>query len=265
MDLGGRTALVTGSSAGIGAAIAEQLAAEGCRVLVHGRHLTTAQPQADRIRAAGGEAVAVAGDLGSEVSTDRFLADVDAHGPVDILIANVGPFAEHTFDEASDDDYRQAFETNVVSVLRCTRALVPAMRERGWGRIVTISTRGATRPLTNMIAYSTAKAAVTNLTGNLAQQLAGTGITANTISPGLIVTPSVRTVFEDRAARQGDHRPFAELEDELVEAYAANPTGRLGRPEDVAAAAVYLASPRADYVNGATLRVDGGLTGTVNP
>jgi 3-oxoacyl-[acyl-carrier protein] reductase len=265
MQLTGRTALVTGSSSGIGAVVASQLAAEGCRVLVHGRREAPVARQVERIRREGGEAEGVSGDLGDASQVDGLLAAVSDAGPIDILVANAGPFSEHTFDEATDDDYVDAFATNVLSVVRCVRAVVPAMRRRGWGRIITVSTRGAVTPLPNMIDYSTAKAAVTNLTGSLAQHLAGSGVTANTISPGVILTSSMQRMFQERADVAGDTRPWGQLEAELVAGYAANPSGRLGRPEDLAAAAVFLASPLADYINGATLRVDGGITATINP
>jgi 3-oxoacyl-[acyl-carrier protein] reductase len=265
MLLTGRTALVTGSSAGIGAVIVAQLAAEGCRVLVHGRDEGKVALRVEQIRRGGGEADGVTGDLGDPAETEALLAEVVDRGSVDILVANAGPFSEHTFDEATDDDFLRAFETNVLSVTRCVRALLPAMRARGWGRLITVSTRGVTAPLPNMVDYSMAKAAVANLTGNLAQHLAGSGITANTISPGVILTPGMQQMFQTRADAADDSRPWVELEADIVAGYGANPTGRLGRPEDIAAAAVFLASPRAGYVNGTTLRVDGGITATINP
>ncbi|HUG85513.1 MAG TPA: SDR family oxidoreductase [Euzebya sp.] len=265
MQLTGRTALVTGSSSGIGATIATHLAAEGCRVMIHGRQPDGVATQVEQVQAAGGQADAVLGDLGSPAGTDRLLAAVRELGPVDILVANAGPFGEHTFDTATDDDWLRAFEANVLSVVRCVRALLPGMRERGWGRIITISTRGAVTPLPHMVEYSAAKAAVVNLTASLAQDVAGSGITANTISPGVILTPGMKDMFQKRADTEGDARSWEEIERDIAVEYAANPTGRLGRPDDIAAAAVFLASPRAGYVNGSTLRVDGGITGTVNP
>ncbi len=265
MLLAGRTALVTGSSAGIGAVIASQLAAEGCRVLIHGRDEVAVTRHVENIRRDGGEAAGVTGDLGDPAQTEALLGEVVDRGPVDILVANAGPFSEHTFDEATDEDFRTAFDANVLSVTRCVRALLPTMQTRGWGRVITISTRGVITPLPHMIDYSAAKAAVTNLTASLAQHLAGTGITANTISPGVILTPGMQQMFQARAEAADDTRPWDELETDIVAGYAANPAGRLGRPEDIAAAAVFLASPRSDYVNGTTLRVDGAITGTVNP
>jgi 3-oxoacyl-[acyl-carrier protein] reductase len=267
VDLGitGRRALVTGSSSGIGAVVAAQLAAEGCTVVVHGSRRATAEAAADTLRERGHEAGAVWGDLGDAVETDRLLDRVLADGGVDILIANAGPYAERGFDDADDDHWSRTFEANVLSVLRCVRRLSPSMRARGWGRIVTVTTRGVLTPLPNMVDYSAAKAAVANLTGTVAHHLAGSGVTANTISPGVIVTPTVRAMFEARARAVDDPRPFEALEPEVVAAYAPNPTGRLGRPEDVAAAALFLVSTAASYVNGATLRVDGGLPGSINP
>lgn len=265
MQLEGRTALVTGSSSGIGATIAARLAEEGCRVMIHGRQPDGVAAQVAEVEAAGGQADAVLGDLGSPEGTARLLASVAELGEVDILVANAGPFGEHTFSTATDEDWQRAFEANVLSVVRCVRALLPGMRERAWGRIITVSTRGAVTPLPHMVEYSAAKAAVVNLTASLAQDVAGSGITANTISPGVILTPSMQDMFQHRADVEGDARAWEEIERDIAIGYAANPTGRLGRPDDIAAAAVFLASPRASYVNGATLRVDGGITGTINP
>lgn len=123
-----------------------------------------------------------------------------------------------------------------------------------------MGSRAATSPLPNMVDYSAAKAAVVNMTTGLARHLAGSGITANTVSPGVIVTAGMRRMFEDRAAAQGRPAPWNELEPQVLAEYAPNPSGRLGTADDVAAAVAFLASPLAGYINGIDLRVDGGIT-----
>ena len=254
--------MVTGSSGGVGAAIVERLALEGCNVIVHGRRHEPAAAQAQRIERAGGQAEVLLGDLTADGQPDRLCAAALAGGPVDVLVANAGPFVEHRFAEATDADWMAAFSGNVLSAVGCARALIPAMHQRGWGRIITIGTRGVATPLPNMVEYSAAKAALVNATGALARELAGSGITANVVSPGVILTPGLRTMFEARARSAGDARSWTELEPEVVADYAPNPVGRLGRTEDVAAAVAFIASPLADYITGATLRVDGGITPT---
>jgi len=267
MDLGieGKRALVTGSSGGLGAAIAWRLAAEGCRVVIHGRDAEATDAVVAELCADGRDATAVLGDLTDPEQARRVCADASIEGPIDILVANAGPFTEHAFFEASDEDWGNAFEGNVLTAVRCIRHLAGPMRERGWGRIVTIGTRGVGAPLANMVEYSAAKAALANATGALAQELAGSGVTANTVSPGVMLTPGLRRMFLDRAHREGDAKSWEDLEPEVVATYAPNPVGRLGRPEDIADAVAYLVSSQASYVTGATLRVDGGITKTTNP
>lgn len=265
LELVGLRALVTGSSGGVGAAIAARLASEGCPVIVHGRREGPAVEQADRIRQAGGQAEVLLGDLAVRGEPERLTVAALEAGPVDILVANAGPFAEHTFADATDDDWTSAFVGNVVSAVGCARGVIPTMRRSGWGRIITLGTRGAAIPLPNVVEYSAAKAALINATGALATELAGTGITANVVSPGVILTPGLQEMFESRARAAGDERSWEELEAEVVTDYAPNPVGRLGRPEDIAAAVAFLVSPLADYITGTTLRVDGGITASINP
>lgn len=265
LELGARRALVTGSSGGVGAAIAQRLALEGCQVIVHGRRERPAAQQAESIRRSGGQAEVLLGDLTVSGAPERLIVAALEGGPVDVLIANAGPFAEHGFVDATDADWTSAFAGNVISAVGCARGVIPAMRRAGWGRIITIGTRGVATPLPNMVEYSAAKAALVNATKALAQELAGTGITANVVSPGVILTPGLREMFESRARAGGDDRSWEDIEGEVVSDYAPNPVGRLGRPEDIAAAVAFLSSPLADYITGATLRVDGGITPSVNP
>lgn len=258
LELSGRRAMVTASSGGIGAVVARRLADEGCAVLVHGRDRVRAAEVVEAVRAVGAEADMVLGDLTDEQAAAQVAASASSWG-VDILVNNAGPFAEHDWDSAEPSMWLDAVNGNVVSAVRLIRTLVGPMRERGWGRIVNLGSRAATTPLTNMVEYSAAKAAVVNMTTGLAGHLAGTGITANTVSPGVIVTEGMRRMFEDRAAAQGRPAPWAELEPQVMHDYAPNPSGRLGTADDIAAAVAFLASPLAGYINGTDLRVDGGI------
>lgn len=261
MDLGlsGRRALVTASSGGIGAAVARRLAGEGCAVLVHGRDQGRASQVAESVRAAGGECEVVLGDLTDDEAAAEAAEQARRWG-VDVLVNNAGPFAEHDWETAEPSAWLDAMNGNVVSAVRLIRVLVPPMRERGWGRIVNVGSRAATTPLPNMVDYSAAKAAVVNMTTGLARHLAGSGITANTVSPGVIVTEGMRRMFEDRAAARGRPAPWPELEPDVLAEYAPNPSGRLGTEDDIAAAVTFLASPLTGYINGVNLRVDGGIT-----
>ncbi|MEO3884354.1 SDR family oxidoreductase [Nonomuraea sp. B5E05] len=258
LELGRRRALVTASSGGIGAAVARRLAAEGCAVLVHGRDAARAGEAAEELRAAGGTVEVVLGDLTDDGAAAEVAERAAAWG-VDILVNNAGPVAEHDWDDADPPAWLAAMNGNVLSAVRLIRGVLPGMRGRGWGRVINLGSRAATTPLPNLVDYSAAKAAVVNMTTSLARHLAGTGITANTVSPGVIVTEGMRRMFEEGAAHRGWPQDWNELEPLVAAEYAPNPTGRLGTADDVAAAVVFLASPLAGYVNGIDLRVDGGI------
>ncbi|MEV0266745.1 SDR family NAD(P)-dependent oxidoreductase [Streptomyces sp. NPDC050617] len=261
LELTGCAALVTGSSGGIGTAIAVRLAAEGCDVLVHGRDAAAAAKAAEEVARRGVRTEVVLGDLAEEGAAESIGAAARSFG-ARILVNNAGPFSEHDWDSAEPADWAAAFDGNVISAVRMTREMVPSMRECGWGRVINVGSRAVTTPLPNMVEYSAAKAAVVNMTTSLARHLAGTGVTANCVSPGVIMTPSLRSMFQERARTRGEDDGWGRLEPEVTSRYAPNPVGRLGRPDDVAAAVAYLAGPVADYVNGINLRVDGGITHT---
>ncbi|MFF4954216.1 SDR family NAD(P)-dependent oxidoreductase [Streptomyces chattanoogensis] len=238
LRLAGHGALVTGGSSGIGAAIAGTLAGEGCDVLVHGRDAAAAAAVAERVAAHGVRAEVVLGDLTEPGVAEEVAVTARGFG-ARILVNNAGPFTGHDWDGSGPADWRAAFEGNVLPTVRVTQTLLPALRQHGWGRVITVGTRAVRTPQPDPAARSAARAAMVNMTTSLAHHLAGTGVTANCVSPGVIV-----------------------MDEERVDGSAGERPARPGRPEDIAAAVAYLASPLADYVNGIELRVDGGATGT---
>lgn len=261
LQLYGRRAVVTGSTSGIGEAIARGLAHEGCAVLVHGRDEGRAAEVARELGAAGTEAGYVTGDLTDPGQASRVTTRAREWQP-DIAVTNAGPLEEHDWDTVAPEDWLAAINGNLVSAARVTQAVVPGMRARGWGRIVNIGSRAAVTPQPQLVDYSAAKAAVLSATASLAAHLAGSGITVNAVSPGVIVTPRLQRMFEERATAEGRASAWSEIEQRVTAEYAPNPSGRLGTGEDVAAAVAYLASPLAGYVNGTNLRVDGGISAT---
>lgn len=244
-DLSQKVAIVTGSSRGIGAAIARAYAEAGAKVAIVSRSLESAQPVADAINAAGGTALAVAAHTGRHEAITALVQTVtEKLGPVDIAVNNAatnphfGPLLE-----ASDEVWQKTLQTNVMGYLWLAQAVAPAMLARGSGKIINISSVAALKPGTMMGVYSVTKAAILMLTQTLAAELGPRGVQVNAIAPGVIQTKFSTPLWSNPALASG------------VQGRA----GRIGQPEDVAGAALFLASSAADYVNGATLIVDGGL------
>jgi NAD(P)-dependent dehydrogenase (short-subunit alcohol dehydrogenase family) len=265
LQLRGKRALVTGSSSGIGEATAKALAREGVEVVVHGRREGEAQRVAREITSSGGRAAVVLGDL----TTDEGAAHVgaaarSAFGGIDILVNNAGAYNERAWLDTTAAEWNDMFNQNVASMVRMVRSLVPDMRERHWGRVVAIASAVATMPFPMMSAYSVSKAANVNLAVSLAKDLAGTGVTSNAVSPGPILTPGLEKFVRDIAKKQGWPDDWTVLEQRFVKEFTPNPTGRIGRVEDIADAVTFLVSPRASYINGANIRVDGGTVPSVN-
>jgi NAD(P)-dependent dehydrogenase (short-subunit alcohol dehydrogenase family) len=265
LQLHGKRALVTGSSGGIGQEIARVLAAEGCAVVVHGRDPERVEQAAREIAAAGALAVAVVGDLATDDGAARTADDaVAALGGVDILVNNAASYVNRGWWDAASGDWASLYAANVLSAVRLIGRLAPAMRERGWGRIIQIASGEATQPFAFMPDYAATKAALVNLTVSLAREMTRTGVTVNTVSPGIVVTPGVEAFFRIEAARRGWGSTWAEIEQAVLSDVLDNPTGRLGRVEDVAHLVAFVASPLAGYINSANLRIDGGSTISVN-
>ncbi|WP_137927054.1 SDR family NAD(P)-dependent oxidoreductase [Cupriavidus sp. 2SB] len=258
LQLHGKKALVTGATNGIGEAIAKFLATEGVHVVVHGRDSLRAAVVVNSIRAAGGVAVSVLGDLANDQGAQEVASSALAGGVVDILVNNADFYHHFDWTSATPEEWVAAYETNVVSAVRMVQHLVPVMRERGWGRVIQVGGGLASQPIAPMPQYKATLAARHNLAVSLARELKGSGVTSNVVAPGAILVPSVREFLKKLAQTNGWGSTWKEIEDGCVRDLVPNDVGRLGRPEEVAAAVAYLASPLADYVSGATLRVDGG-------
>lgn len=261
LQLTGKRALVTGSSSGIGAGIARVLAAEGCAVVVHGRDRARAEAVAAEIGAA---AVAI-GDLATEAGADRVS---EVAGACDILVNNAGGAAGTSamaWTEVPDAGWLETYQLNAMAAARMIRRLLPAMKAKGWGRVINIASAAGTQPIPYGPDYGAAKAAMLNMTVSLAKSLGPCGVTANSVSPGVILTPAVRAWVENLAVTmQWGDLPFEALERKVAETLTPTPVGRIGRPEEIGHIVCMIASPAAGYVTGANIRVDGGQVQSLN-
>ncbi len=264
LRLAGKRALVTGSSSGIGEAIVKQLAVEGVAVVVQGRDESRANVVAETIRNRGGKAEVVLGDLTTDAGADVVAVATLAGGPLDILVNNagaVGVFLSWT--EATVADWTQAYNTNVISSVRMIQRLVPQMRERRWGRVIQIGGGLSQQPGPTGPYYSATLAARHNLAVSLAREMKDTGVTSNVVAPGAILAEAARPMLVHMAQAQGWDGTQEEIEYKATQNIAPNDVGRFGRVEEIAATVAFLASPVADYVSGATIRVDGGTIRSV--
>jgi 3-oxoacyl-[acyl-carrier protein] reductase len=264
MDLGlsGRGCVVTGASSGIGREAALQLCAEGAKVLLVARgeeRLAAVTEEAARLaEPAGGAAASLALDVTGEDAGERMLtAAEERFGPLDVLVNNAGAAKWRDLDDVPDEDWRAQYELNVMAPLRAMRAAIPAMAERGWGRVVNVCSTAGKRPSAAMAEYSVAKAAELSLSRLFADRYAKTGVLVNAVAPGPVEAEmwmEAGGLLDQSLEMSGaDSR-----EEALAEAGSKRPIGRLAQAEEIASAIVFLCSERASYVAGAAWSVDGG-------
>ncbi|MEU9978823.1 SDR family oxidoreductase [Streptomyces sp. NPDC051014] len=257
-----RTVLVTGSTSGIGEATAAAFARDGAEVIVNGRDPGRTKAAAERILAAAGngEVRAVAADVST---AEGVRALTDAVPDVDVLVNNAAIFDARPAFEITDEEWSRYFETNVLSGIRLTRHYAPGMVRRGWGRVVFISSESAINTPKEMIHYGATKTTQLAVARGFALEVAGTGVTVNSVLPGPTLTPGVRVFIADRV---GEGVPFEEAERRFIaEERPSSLLGRLIRPEEVASLVHYVGSDAASATTGAALRVDGGVVSSIVP
>lgn len=258
MDLGlkGRAAIVTGGSKGLGRAIAEELAVAGCSVALCARDAQEVRRAGEELEALGATVHAAVADVTDPEQVRAFIgASAQTLGGVDILVNNAGRARPGTFATLTDTDWGEDLDVKLFSMIRCSREVLPYMRERGGGRIINVNAVHGRSPDHRFFATSTNRAACLAFTRTLALELASENILVNSVNVGFVVTPQWKNIHQHRAPELSEDEFFAQM------AEAEVPLGRFGRAEEVAAAVAFLASDRASYITGASLDVAGGMGG----
>lgn len=261
MELGirGRTALVLGAGGGIGGGIARALAAEGVRVAVADLNREAADATVDSISAADGESAAFEVRLGDHAAETSLVGDVQARfGPVDILINNTGGPPPTPVAGVALDVWRDHFESMIASVFNLTDLVLPSMRERGWGRIVTSTSSGVIVPIPGLGISNALRSTLLGWSKTLASEIGPDGLTSNIVVPGRIASKRAIEIDTKRAAREG--RTAQEV---TAESVANIPARRYGTPQEYGDAVAFLSSERAGFINGSVLRIDGGMIASV--
>jgi len=257
MDLGikDRVAIVAAGSKGIGFAVAMELAREGARVFLCSRDETRASEAAQKIHDETGATVAgIGADVTDEAAIQHFVSLArERAGRIDILVTNAGGPPASSFADADLDAFRKAFELNALSAIRLAKLVLPGMREQKWGRIVNITSVSAKQPIDGLLYSNTVRAALTGWAKTVSNEVAADNVTVNNVAPGYTLTGRQEELAESRS------RALGKSKEEIIATWATQgPMGRIGQPEEIAAAVAFLASERASYITGVTLQVDGG-------
>lgn len=257
MDLGikDRVALVAAASKGIGFAAARELAREGARVFLCSRDEARASEAAQKIHVETGASVAgVGADVTDDQAAERFVSVARARaGRIDILVTNAGGPPASNFADAKLEVFRQAFELNALSAIRLAKLVLPGMQAQKWGRIINITSVSVKQPIDGLLFSNTVRAALTGWAKTVSNEVALDNVTINNVAPGYTLTERQDQLAEGRALALGKSK------DEIIASWATQgPMGRIGKPEEIAAAIAFLASERASYITGVTLQVDGG-------
>ena len=263
LDLTGRTAFVSGSTQGIGLAIAQRLALAGARVAVNGRSSQRVQGALESLVGAGVEPSLLVAAPGDVTAEDGLAAALEAAGEVDVLVNNLGIFGAAPALEISDAEWQRYWDVNVMAAVRLIRATLPGMKERGWGRVLNIASDSAIVTPAEMIHYGVSKTALLAVSRGFAKDAAGTGVTVNSVVAGPTYTEGVQDFVYELVDQS---LPWEEAEVEFMRLHRPQSLlQRLIRPEEIANMVVYLASPLASATTGGALRVDGGYTDAILP
>lgn len=257
IDLTGKTAIVSGSTAGIGLAIAAGLGESGAHVVVNGRTEASVAKALEELRTRLPDAQfsGVAADLGTEAGAKTLL---EAHPQADILVNNLGIYGSQDFFETDDDVWRHYFEVNILSAVRLSRHYLPGMEENGWGRVVFIASESAFNIPADMIHYGFSKTALVSIARGLAKRMAGTGVTVNSVLPGPTLSDGMVEMLKDEVEKTGKS-PEDAAREFILENRPSSIIQRAATVEEVANMVVYSCSIQASATTGAALRVDGGV------
>jgi 3-oxoacyl-[acyl-carrier protein] reductase len=252
-----RVAIVAASSKGIGKAVADGFAAEGARLTMFSRDQASIDAAAEAVRAStGAEVLALAADVTNPSDIQRVVDEtLNRWGQIDVLFNNAGGPPPGQFDAFDDAAWQRAFELNLLSTVRLYRAVLPSMKQRGWGRILSLMSSSVKQPIENLLLSNGIRPGVVGLSKSLSNEVAKDGITVNVIAPGRISTERIEHTDKANAERTGKS-----LEEVRAASLAAIPMGRMGTPQELANVAVFLCSEKASYLTGQLILVDGGST-----